>query len=36
MSDYLGIDPYHVTIDPQGDYIAHVDCWANISPLTRF
>ena len=23
----LGIDPYHVTIDPQGDYIAHVDCW---------
>jgi len=27
MSDYLGIDPYHVTIDPQGDYIAHVDCW---------
>ena len=27
MHDYLGIDPYHVTIDPQGDYIAHVDCW---------
>ena len=27
MLDYLGIDPYHVTIDPQGDYIAHVDCW---------
>ena len=27
MRDYLGIDPYHVTIDPQGDYIAHVDCW---------
>ncbi len=27
MKDYLGIDPYHVTIDPQGDYIAHVDCW---------
>ena len=21
MRDYLGIDPYHVTIDPQGDYI---------------
>ena len=27
MKAYLGIDPYHVTIDPQGDYIAHVDCW---------
>ncbi len=27
MRDYLGIDPYHVTIDPQGEYIAHVDCW---------
>ena len=27
MREYLGIDPYHVTIDPQGDYIAHVDCW---------
>ena len=27
MRDYLGIDPYHITIDPQGDYLAHVDCW---------
>ena len=27
MRDYLGIDPYHITIDPQGEYIAHVDCW---------
>ena len=27
MRNYLGIDPYHITIDPQGDYIAHVDCW---------
>ena len=27
MHDYLGIDPYHITIDPQGEYIAHVDCW---------
>ena len=30
MKDYLGIDPYHVTIDPQGDYIAHVDCWGKF------
>ena len=27
MLDYLGIDNYHITIDPQDDYIAHVDCW---------
>lgn len=33
MKAYLGIDPYHVTIDPQGDYIAHVDCWGKfLSP----
>ena len=30
MKSYLGIDPYHVTIDPQGDYIAHVDCWGKF------
>lgn len=24
---YLGIDNYHITIDPLGDYIKHVDCW---------
>ena len=30
MRDYLGIDPYHITIDPQGDYIAHVDCWGKL------
>ena len=27
MLDYLGINNYHITIDPQNDYIAHVDCW---------
>ena len=27
MLEYLGIDNYHITIDPQGEYIAHVDCW---------
>ena len=30
MNDYLGIDTYHVTLDPQGDYIAHVDCWGKL------
>jgi PKD repeat protein/agmatine/peptidylarginine deiminase len=26
--DYLGIQTYHVTEDPLGSYIKHVDCWA--------
>jgi agmatine/peptidylarginine deiminase len=30
MRRYLGIDPYHITIDPQGQYIAHVDCWGKL------
>ena len=30
MRSYLGIDPYQITIDPQGDYIAHVDCWGKF------
>ena len=30
MLSYLGIDPYHITIDPQGQYIAHVDCWGKL------
>ena len=30
MRNYLGIDPYHITIDPQGAYIAHVDCWGKF------
>ncbi len=30
MLDYLGIDNYHITIDPQGEYIAHVDCWGKL------
>ena len=30
MHDYLNIDPYHVTPDPLGQYIAHVDCWGKF------
>lgn len=30
MNDYLNIDPYHITIDPLGQYIAHVDCWGKF------
>ncbi len=30
MRDFLGIDPYHITIDPLGDYIKHIDCWGKF------
>lgn len=30
MKQYTGTDNYVITIDPQGDYIAHIDCWAKI------
>ena len=30
MKTYTGTDNYVVTIDPQGDYIAHIDCWGKI------
>ena len=30
MLTYTGTDNYVITIDPQGDYIAHIDCWAKI------
>ena len=30
MRTYTGTDNYVITIDPQGDYIAHIDCWGKI------
>ena len=30
MKQNTGTDNYVITIDPQGDYIAHIDCWAKI------
>ncbi len=30
MLTYTGTDNYVITIDPQGEYIAHIDCWAKI------
>ena len=30
MLNYTGTDNYVITIDPQGDYIAHIDCWGKI------
>ena len=30
MKLYTGTNDYVITIDPQGDYIAHIDCWGKI------
>ena len=30
MKEYTGTNNYVITIDPQGDYIAHIDCWGKI------
>lgn len=30
VSNYLGIDDYMLFPDPQGEYIAHVDCWGKF------
>jgi agmatine/peptidylarginine deiminase len=27
VDDFLGIETYHITADPLGDYIKHIDCW---------
>jgi len=35
MSQYLGIDTYHVRPDVNNEYIRHIDCWAKyLSPDT--
>ena len=33
--DYLGIDNYIFTIDPPGDYIAHIDCWGKFLAVDK-
>ena len=36
MKEYTGTNNYVITIDPQGDYIAHIDCWGKIvAPYTN-
>ena len=35
MQKYTGTDNYVITIDPQGDYIAHIDCWAKIVAVDK-
>jgi len=33
--EYLGIDNYILTIDPPGDYIAHIDCWGKFLDVDK-
>lgn len=33
VENYLGIEQYHITFDPLGEYIKHIDCWGKfLSP----
>lgn len=33
--DYLGIQSYHVTLDPLDDYIKHIDCWGKFLDVDK-
>ena len=33
--NYLGIETYHVTLDPLGDYIKHIDCWGKFLDVDK-
>lgn len=35
VNDYLGVTQYHVTLDPLGEYIKHVDCWAKFLDVDK-
>ncbi len=35
IEDYCGITNYHVTADPLGDYIKHVDCWGKYLDVDK-
>ncbi len=35
MLDYLGIENYHVTIDPIDEYIKHIDCWGKFLDVDK-
>ncbi len=32
---YLGVDDYMFTIDPLGEYIAHIDCWGKFLDVDK-
>ncbi len=33
--DFLGIQEYHVTLDPLDDYIKHIDCWGKFLDVDK-
>ena len=35
VEDFLGIEEYHLTLDPLGDYIKHVDCWGKYLDVDK-
>ncbi len=35
MKSYLGVSTYHVTDDPLGEYIKHVDCWGKFLDVDK-
>lgn len=35
MRDYLGVDTYHVLLDPLDDYIKHIDCWGKFLDVDK-
>ncbi|MEN8226422.1 MAG: agmatine deiminase family protein, partial [Bacteroidota bacterium] len=35
VTDYLGIDQYHVLPDPLGEYIKHIDCWGKFLGVNK-
>ena len=35
LSDYYGINTYHVVADPNDEYIDHIDCWGKYLSPTR-
>ncbi len=35
MLDYLGVDSYHVTIDPQATYLKHIDTWGKFLDVDK-
>jgi agmatine/peptidylarginine deiminase len=35
FASYLGVTEFHITPDPLGDYIKHVDCWAKYLDVDK-
>lgn len=35
MNTYMGIENYHITPDPLGDYIKHIDCWGKFLDVDK-